>query len=150
MRIHNICFIREIRNIPILFDWGNQSTYLEPCFISYSGSKRKRPGTEFRSCGGSKRLYTYISFWHTYLSPLFQEPQTNPRWKPVSGSVSLTLFCRVDSSASTLQADPFPIEGMSGCLFFLNYSRTSIARTPMSRLPRLIRTRFWVPTKFFR
>ena len=30
------------------------------------------------------------------------------------------------------------------------YSRTSIARTPMARLPRLIRTRFWVPAKFFR
>ena len=30
------------------------------------------------------------------------------------------------------------------------YSRTSMARTPMARLPWLIRTRFWVPTKFFR
>ena len=30
------------------------------------------------------------------------------------------------------------------------YSRPSIARTPMARLPWLIRTRFWVPTKFFR
>ena len=30
------------------------------------------------------------------------------------------------------------------------YSRTSIARTPMARLPWLIRTHFWVPTKFFR
>ena len=32
----------------------------------------------------------------------------------------------------------------------LIYSQTSIARTPMARLPWLIRTRFWVPTKFFR
>ena len=30
------------------------------------------------------------------------------------------------------------------------YSRTSIARTPMACLPWLIRTQFWVPTKFFR
>ena len=29
-------------------------------------------------------------------------------------------------------------------------SWTPIARTPMARLPWLIRTRFWVPTKFFR
>ena len=32
----------------------------------------------------------------------------------------------------------------------LTYSRPSMARTPMARLPWLIRTRFWVPTKFFR
>ena len=30
------------------------------------------------------------------------------------------------------------------------YSRTSMARTPMARLPWLFRTRFWVPTKLFR
>ena len=30
------------------------------------------------------------------------------------------------------------------------YSRSSMARTPMARLPWLIRTRFWAPTKFFR
>ena len=30
------------------------------------------------------------------------------------------------------------------------YSRTSIARTAMARLPWLIRTRFSAPTKFFR
>ena len=28
-----------------------------------------------------------------------------------------------------------------------NYSRTSMARTPTARLPWLIRTHFWVPTK---
>ena len=32
---------------------------------------------------------------------------------------------------------------------FPKYSRTSIARTSMARLPWLIRTHFWVPTKFF-
>ena len=32
----------------------------------------------------------------------------------------------------------------------IQYSQTSIARTPIARLPWLIRTRFWVPTKFFR
>ena len=32
----------------------------------------------------------------------------------------------------------------------IQYSRTSVARTPMARLPWLIRTRFWVPTKCFR
>ena len=31
-----------------------------------------------------------------------------------------------------------------------NYSRTSMARTPMARLPWLIQTRFRVPMKFFR
>ena len=35
---------------------------------------------------------------------------------------------------------------LCGCV----YSRTSIARTPMARLPWLIQTRFWGPTKFFR
>ena len=30
------------------------------------------------------------------------------------------------------------------------YRRTSIARTPMARLPWLIRTHFWLPSKFFR
>ena len=30
------------------------------------------------------------------------------------------------------------------------YSRTSMAQTPIARLPWLIRTRFWVSTKFFR
>ena len=34
-------------------------------------------------------------------------------------------------------------------LFYI-YSRTSMARTPMAPLPWLIRTHFWVPTKFFR
>ena len=33
---------------------------------------------------------------------------------------------------------------------YVKYSRTSIALIPMARLPWLIRTRFWVPTKFFR
>ena len=30
------------------------------------------------------------------------------------------------------------------------YSRTSVAWTPMAHSPWMIRTRFWVPTKFFR
>ena len=31
----------------------------------------------------------------------------------------------------------------------VRYSWTSVARTPMARLPWLIRIHFWVPTKFF-
>ena len=33
---------------------------------------------------------------------------------------------------------------------FCKYSRTSMARTPMVRLPWFIQTHFWVPMKFFR
>ena len=42
-----------------------------------------------------------------------------------------------------------PYEGYSIYIVYYvsQYSRTSIARTPMARLPWLIRTRFWVPTK---
>ena len=40
--------------------------------------------------------------------------------------------------------------GWIGSTAKIYYSRTSIGRTPMARLPWLIRTRFWVPTKFFK
>ena len=39
-------------------------------------------------------------------------------------------------------------ESHQKCTVFVIYSRTSVTQTRMARLPRLIRTCFWVPTKF--
>ena len=55
-----------------------------------------------------------------------------------------------------LESVPIPLKSafrdmFAGSLYRrANYSRTSIPRTPMARLPWLIRTRFLFPAKFFR
>ena len=54
-----------------------------------------------------------------------------------------------ETETETVAAYPAKYVNVSD-IYFYKYSRTSMARTPMARLPWLIRTRFWVRTKFFR
>ena len=136
-----VCISWNVRNILVtrLF-WFAETLFVFVCSVLHMLNTERRRydvhvlfsygvrSAHWRVNSKIKRKFTlYISEYHIFFIsynaniPIFKNTDENTRWK--------YQWCSQQNSNYTL------------------YSRTSMARTPMARLPWLIRTRFWVPTK---
>ena len=103
------------------------------------------PDADFAFCVGVITLQVlHLALPHGRVSPSGSSSR-------VSGlGLARTLGSSVGHDRSFCEDRVQSDRGINDGSEFVDYSRTSIARTPMARLPWLIQTRFRVPTKFFR